>query len=190
MASRTSIINGAVTLLSEQLIANENENSKVARYAKINYDDTRDWLLKRFTWNFATRRRTLNRSDSPDWGFQYAYALPEDCLRVVKTRDQIENPEDPEPWKIESRVLLTDAAECGIVYIRRVDREGEFDPMFVEVMKARLAYVLAPSFSEEQGKIESIYNLYQARVKEARSVDSFEGTPDAPIEGDWVYRRG
>ena len=85
-ASEVSVCNLALARLGIDVpIANlETEQSKAASQCRLHYETARDAMLADFPWNFARRRAALAElADDPAEGWEYNYALPNDCLRVV-----------------------------------------------------------------------------------------------------------
>jgi hypothetical protein len=63
------------------------EGSAQAEHAARFYPISRDTLLEGHSWNFATRRSTPPMVTNPISQWQYAYALPNDCMDVVAVID-------------------------------------------------------------------------------------------------------
>lgn len=59
------------------------EGSEQAEHCAQFYPVARDALLEMHTWNFATKRISPAMVSSPVPEWQFAYALPNDCLNVV-----------------------------------------------------------------------------------------------------------
>ena len=85
MTSDIDICNRALSRLGTRAtIAALSENSTEARTAAIWYATTRDALLRAADWNFARRRVALAELGTPPTGWAFRYALPTDCLRLLR----------------------------------------------------------------------------------------------------------
>ncbi len=190
--SKTKIINKAMVLVGEPLISSPTEDTKRAKFANESYDESRDYVLRAHPWNFAIARATINPDASaPDWGFENRYALPTApfCLRVIHTEDDILSGIEKFPWKVEGRFILTDSSEMKIKYISRVTDETKFDSMFVEAFAAFLATTISVPLIQDKEFTAQLEALYDIRVRDSRSIDGQEGTPDEPEEGSWIDSR-
>ena len=117
--SKVDICNNALRRLGQNTIVSLSEDSPQARLCNQIYDSVRDSLLAEHPWNFAMERASLAQlSSTPDFGFDYEYQLPSDCLRVWAT--DIE-PEQVWVWQIEGGKLRTNADSVYILYIKRED---------------------------------------------------------------------
>ena len=129
----------------------------LAQQGALWYPKTRDEVLRRFRWPFATVRKALGLAvgvTRTDW--EYVYALPASCLTVRAIT--VEGTRDPRwdevpPHKIEgrytsggqvvSRVLLCDVEAAELVYTARVEDPTLFPPDFESALVERLAAELA-----------------------------------------------
>lgn len=127
-----------------------------SRACNVIYEPTRDALLERFPWKFATRRKLLAPlADAAHArsGWAYSYALPSDCiipqyvypgLRSVNALDKIPFATEASGLATPSTmmVLLTDRADAELVYTSRNDNVAMYSPLFVETLAWALAVKL------------------------------------------------
>ena len=59
----------------------------------------------------------------------------------------------------------------------------------VEALAARLGADLALRITENTSRATALWELYQAKLREARSADGREGTADRLPEGSWLEAR-
>lgn len=98
------------------------EGSTQARMCAVSYPFALTSLLESCDWNFASRQVTLSPLDVREKdGWQYAYALPSDCLRVRTVRAQ----KNPGPVSPEGQTYAPDQWESNdLPYIlSTVDRQ-------------------------------------------------------------------
>jgi hypothetical protein len=183
--SEVEICNAALAALGEAPLSSLDEPREAARLARARYGVVRDAVLRAHPWNFAIARALLAPLDEvPAFGFAASYALPADCLRVLEAGTP------PAAWRVEGRRLLTDQeAPLAVLYVRRAEEPGLYDPLFVEALAARLGADLAMRITENASRAAALWDLYQAKLREARTVDAREGTADALPDGSWLEAR-
>jgi hypothetical protein len=165
-----------------------------ARQCNLWYEPVRDATLQAHPWNFAIRRATLAlTSETPTFGYAYAYALPDDCLKVVRTEDEEFGIQAD--YRIEGQlgsyrhVLLTDIGDEKIEYIAKVTDPNAFSPTFVQTLAVHLAAKICKPLTEDKKATEQLYQLYGSILREARSVDAQEGTPRGLFANNWTGAR-
>lgn len=158
------------------------EASQAARVCKLRYPYARDACLRAHPWNFAARRAELAASaTAPAFEFANAFDLPGDCLIVNTVFDG-----DAEKWVVEGRQILTDmGAPIYVKYTALVTDTAKFDPLFVETLAARVASDICVSLSESVSWAQGLWQVYQAKLAEARKRDSQEGQPEQFPNGSW-----
>ncbi len=175
MASETDICNQALLLLQAKTIISLTEDSTAARLCNGKYTKMRDATLRAYPWNCAMEFDSLAQStDTPAWKYDYKYALPTDpyCLRVIEMEY-----EETYSWKVMGRFLVTNNTECNIQYIKRITDPNDMDVLLQDTISTRLAAEICNAIAGPK-MFEGIWKLYQAKLREARSVDAQEGSPD------------
>lgn len=184
-ASEVGICNSALLKCGADRIASLTENSKPARLCKEQYAKMRDEVLVGHPWKFAIKRVELAQVEAtPAFGYDYNYALPTDCLRVLPDPEY-----DDLEYKIEGQYLLTNDPEFSIKYISQVTEAGYFPPLFAEALACRLAADLAYPLAQSNTLMDAMMKAYQFQLKTARSVDSQQGTPPDLVSDQWRNAR-
>lgn len=167
-------------------ITSLDEASQAARACRQRYPYARDAVLRSYDWNFAARRASLPASAArPAFGFANAFDLPPDCLLVRKV-DACSGLR----WEVEGRQVLTDAAApLAIRYTARITDPGAFDTLFVDALATRLAADLCVQLSENTSRAQSLFQLYQGKIAEARDRDAQEGEADHDSYNAWLDAR-
>lgn len=159
--SDVKIVNIALGRIGAKRIAALSEESKEAREANAIYELMRDEVTARHPWPFAVKRVELAQSaDAPSYGFDYAYVLPSDNLRVLEVQDQDLAGEMLKKYVIENGLLLTDDDEVLIKYISRVTDPAKFSPQFVSTFAYRLSAELAMSVAKDTKLMLEMRQLY------------------------------
>lgn len=148
------------------------------------YDFIRKSLLRSHLWNFAVARATLSvASPAPTWGYTYKYTLPSGCLRVLRM-EYLEY-----EFKIEAGYLLTDLATAKILYISDQETVATFDQLFKEAFVTKLAAEMCWPLTHSATLTAKRWDIFNEVIKDARSIDAQEGTPDELEVDTWLNAR-
>lgn len=193
MASKVDICNSAMNMLGASNIVSLTEDSKNARLLNQRFDFVRDAVFRGHAWNCLINRQQLNQSSTtPTYQYSYAYPLPTDpyCLRILDfhTGSYSSNEVDID-WKVEGREILTDQATVYIKYIGRVTDPNEYDTLLIETIAARLASDTGYAITGSTTLTNAMWQLYEAKIVEARHADATEGKPDEIIANTWLNAR-
>ena len=164
--------------LGQEGINSFDDGTKRSILCKYFYPIIRDAVLRAYPWNFAITRQALAQEDDvPLYGFTYSYALPTlpYCLRAL----EMEETANDATFKIEGRHLYTDEGTVNLKYIARITNAGLYDSLFREVLIARMAATLAYPMTRTQSIAQTMWALYEAKLREARTQDGMEGTVDS-----------
>lgn len=182
--SQVSICNSALIKVGAERISAITEDNKRAKILAAVWDQTRDSILRAHKWNFATKRVTLApTSDTPEWGYDYEYDLPNDLLRLLEPDpDTIE-------FVVEGRKILTDEDSLDVLYIYRHEDESDWDACFAEAMAWGLAAEIAYNLTQSSTLSQLCDQKYQKVIAEARWADSTEGSGLSLEADDWTESR-
>ena len=179
--SATAICNLAISWVAGNRITSlEDDESTEAILCRENYDASRRTVLNEREWTFAVRRRKLNPlEDVPEFGFNFAFQLPTDSLRVVSA-------EGPSPaqsrrslpikYLVEEDKLLADIAEVHIRYIFDLTNTTKFSASFDEALAAHVASKIALPLTTNRSLMVDMITLYETNIQKAISVDSLQGS--------------
>ena len=178
MASTVDICNSALNLLGASTISALTDDSKNARLCNQRYEPIRNRVFRSHAWNCLHKRVQLaQNSTAPVVEYSYAYALPSDCLRILKvhngTTDSIASSID---YAVEGRKIKTDEGTIFLVYIALITDPNLYDSYFNEALSAALAADIAYAITNNA----TLSNNYQAiadeRLREARFIDATENS--------------
>lgn len=162
--------------------------TKEARLCERFYDPTRKAVLRAHPWNFSIKRATLAQdAATPNHEYTYRHALPEDCLKVLRTADEALGYDDS--YRIEGGFISTDEGTVKIEYVADVEDTSLFDPLFEDVLAQRMAAEMSVAFTDNSALTERLWGIYRDKLVEARSVDSQEGRPRDIEASVWVNAR-
>lgn len=197
MPSVVDICNEAMDLLGAATITALTENSKEARLCNRRFETVRDSVLRSHPWNVAITRASLAKdSDAPAFGFANQFTLPTDpyCLRVLSfwnsnVDSEVAAYDSQVMFKIEGRKVLSDEGTCKITYLARITDTETYDSLLSSTIAHKLAAETAYAITGSTTVSQSMQQLYELRLREARSIDAMEGVPDKLIADDFVNIR-
>jgi len=185
-ATDLSICNNALVQLGNEPLLNLTDTTKKAvRLCVQFYDQTVEEVLRAYNWNCATVRDTLTVDETaPAWGFNFRYALPADCLRVIGFSSESVN------WKIENGYILADTDGGEISYIKLITA-ADMDALLRSAVSARLAAYLAFPLTNSATVAKAMFDLYKEKLADAHTMDAFEnGTGEHLASDTWINARG
>lgn len=198
MASVVQVANRALTKLGTARIISLDDDVKAARSIKSCFEDLRDDELRSRRWSFAIKRTTLAAdATAPEFGFQYAYTLPSDFLRLDMVNDQYPDVQmdnyigsETVDYVLESGKLLTDiAAPLKIRYGSVVDNPALWDPNFREALACRIAAEICEDLTQSNPKRELAWKEYDMAIKKAVRTQAIERLPVRPPDNQWIIGR-
>ena len=182
-------------MLSANLLTSIEDESIPARLMKANYYMDRDALLETHEWSFATRRfKPAQSSTAPEWGYDYAYPIPSDIMRVTMVDKNINawglNTDlsvrtDPVLHEIESGMILTNEGEIFCKGLRRMEDEGDYSSLFNVAFAARLAMTCCMAITQSRSQMEIVSAIYAGAIRDACSRDGMQSTPYA-LTSPWL----
>ena len=173
MASFVEITSNALRLLGDDPITSLTEDSERARLVNALYEEVRDEVTRAAMWNCAKDRQVLaSLATTPAFGWSFYHQLPSTCLRVVDVLSgdiRVEH-------ELEGRKLMTDESSVNLIFLKKITDPNDMDSLFVGAYTAKLAAELAEPITGSRSLAEQMWQLYERKVREARTIDSQEGT--------------
>ena len=184
MASKVDLANEALLMLGANSITSFTDNDSNAVLANRFFEGERDAVLRSHRWNcsiITTNLAALATAPIIDW--LYKFTLPTDpyCLRVLDVRTV--TGDIKLDHEIQGRELLTEESTVDITYIQRLEDTTLFDALLYQALVFRMAWKMAFPITRSHTVMSQMGTMYEAVVREARTIDSQEGTPEQ-IETD------
>lgn len=131
-------------------------------------------VLTEFGWKASTKRVQLAQlTDTPAYGFAYAYQVPVDFIRP----EEVET--GGEAYSIEGEQVLTDAEEeVYLTYVARPADATEILPYLRILIAIKLASILALPLTHSEKTQSRVDVEYEKALKRALSADA--ARRDAP----------
>lgn len=181
--SQVTICNIALGACGAKRINSIDDTTAEAQVVREYYGSVYDAVLASYPWNCATKRAALARlSETPIYDFTYKYALPSDCLRILRLYSG-------QVFSVENRELLTNDAEPYVKYLARIN-EYDLAPLVGMVIAYSLAAEINSAITEDssvQTRIEAKLKIWLAR---AYAANGQEGDHQRdPTRHKWLLAR-
>ena len=191
MASVVNICNSALNLIGASTISALTEDTKNARLCNQRYEPVRNRVFRSHNWNCLIKRVQLAaNSTDPVIEFNKSYALPSDCLRVLKihnaTTDSIAS---NLVYKIEGRNIITDETTVYLIYIALDEDPNNYDSYLREAISHQLAADLAYAITNNATLANNYMTRADERLREARFIDATENSLDTVEANEFTDAR-
>ena len=178
MASVVNMCNSALNLLGASTISALTDDTKNARLCNQRYEPVRNRVFRSHAWNCLHKRVQLaQNSTAPVVEYDHAYALPSDCLRVLKihngTTDSIASAID---YKLEGRNIVTDEGTVYLIYIALDPDPNNYDTYLQESISHQLAADLCYAITNNATLANNYMSRADERLREARFIDATENS--------------
>ena len=178
MASVVNMCNSALNLLGASTISALTDDTKNARLCNQRYEPVRNRVFRSHAWNCLHKRVQLaQNSSAPIVEYDHAYALPSDCLRVLKihngTTDSIATSLD---YKLEGRNIVTDIDTIFLIYIALDTDPNNYDTYLRESISHQLAADLCYAITNNATLANNYMTRADERLREARFIDATENS--------------
>lgn len=199
--SKLGVINTALGRIGQVKIASLTEDSTAAIQAAIIWDDVVQEILEAADWSFAKTRIALSQNaTSPVQGYDYAYTLPPDFLKLCRARqnDPSVYPDGVYPGDadLDGNIIiggikfgyiieaLPDGTLClfsdydnaaGDMYINYIKNEANparWTAQFATTVSYKLAADLAIVLTESVNKMEKMTLLYDRAIISAKGLNA------------------
>ena len=178
------IANLALVDIGEPTIASFEAEGKAARIMRAVYEPTVLEVLRGHPWRCCRKQVVLAADPDavPTFGWDAAFPLPSDFVKVIKVNDHIDKFE-----RVGRHLFVNDTAP-QLTYTARVP-SVYFDPLLVSVVAARLAARVCMTMTDNATAAKGYNEAYAAISGEAKLADAMDGAPeDMPI-GTWAQAR-
>jgi hypothetical protein len=178
MASVVDIWNLALSHVgSAATIAAPEEQSAGANHCRRFYPAALGCALERHSWRFASRRAQLVQVNNPISHWDFAYAVPNLCIRpravlFPHARDDM----DEQPYEVEGTntidVLYTNVPNAVLKYTTLVKDVNRFTPMFTMALAFDLAALLVGPMSKDEKMKARLLQAAQYYASMAQAADA------------------
>jgi hypothetical protein len=201
MASEVDICNLALARLGDDATVasiDPPEGSAQAEHCARFYPIARDSLLEMHAWKFATRRVQLAKLTVPSWNWLFAYAAPNNALKLLGVLSATaSNEEETQPYETESDangvpIILTNEDDATLRFVARVTDTTMFSPLFVDALAWLLAsYLAGPVVKGDAGAAmaKACLQSFLLAFSNAKVSDANQRKVRPEHTPDWIARR-
>lgn len=188
----TDICNLALSHVgSSTVLQSMNETFKEAQQCRLHYDQCRRETLQRTNWTFSHRTIDLSLQGQAPSKWQFSYAYPADCLRVlaVYNPDLYDRRRSPlPPYQLaaspngEQRNIWSDQELAVADIIGDVTAVSIFDGQFVTALSYLLAARIAPALMGGDS-VDALIQKHEFYLGQAAGSSKSESNEDM-----WAWR--
>lgn len=162
--SKAEIVNTAFGLCGIKRTASLASNTSQVRQMNAQFDASSEGMLVLpYNWRFAITTAELSELTSPEIGhYDYRYATPSKCLKVLATVDE-DDYEIEYEWERELYVdaneteqdcILSNEDGCFIRYVRNVNL-ARWPAWFGRLVSLDMAILMVNALTQDKGKIQA-----------------------------------
>lgn len=196
ITTEVQICNLALSQLGQSPIASiETPTTTAETVCSLHFAQTRKEVLRSHVFNFSKKLSTLtvDATKTPAFGFTYAYALPNDFVRLLALGDiSLDDDIDHKEYEISDGYIFTDYEDGGtlnITYVYNCTTVTKYDALFTKLLYLQLASDVAYAFTAKPSMIRQLEDrLQQAEIK-AAAVAGQEKKPRRIERSYWKRRR-
>lgn len=187
MLNDDQIINQGLAIISATRVSKIAEpRTTIEHFVAERYQQWRESELTKRRWVFATEDdyqltqvAVIDNTSHP-----YKYGMPVNCLRPIRNKYT--------EWKQRGRFIFSALSSLKISYVRNAAND-ELDPLFIDVLAARVAVECAEFVTQSTVKADRARAAYAQAVEDAGKVNAFIiGTEDIQADDgqfEWLNAR-
>ncbi len=184
MASNVQLCNKALRRLGEDPIIALDNNTTWGRRCSAALPEVIKTVLSMDIWRSCTKRTELAAESESPIGFESAYPLPSDCLRLagLKVGQYSE-------WAIEGNKILVNYSSdtpLQILYVENVVDPNKYTQPLFDAIAAGLAHELSGYSTATNVSKDDLYSLYVSTLASAQLINSRETPVTFLASTSWV----
>jgi hypothetical protein len=196
--SKIDVCNQALLRVGADAIASLDTSSDLddgtvveANLCNIFFDQALEETMRIYPWNCCTERTLpVKLAEDPVFGYESAFQLPNDCMRVISVFDSEDQYVTGVRWVVEGGKILCDYDIIYLKYVKKPTNVGELDALAVKALICNLALKLAvPLQLDDKQASMILMELEQAILPAARSIDTIENKELLTEESTWITSR-
>lgn len=198
MTDRLSLYNGALRECRERKLASLTENREPRRLLDDVWAEGQGlvaFALQAKQWRFGRRTVMLEAENAvtPQFGWTYAFARPEDCQRVCRVCEDERLDVPLLRYDVDGAYWYTDTAPVYVQYVSDDASRGgdlsKWPPNFVLWVETHMASLIAGRLTGSKADRNDLIKLAQMRLKSAANTDAMESPTQFPPTGTFVRAR-
>lgn len=192
--TETDLCNTALGILAHDRVITgdfRTATSTEALRCRLHYDAARRSVLSAGTWIFAeTSILVCQPQACPSLGGDWpSYALPPDCLNIVRAR-QADDPSQPVDFRQAGAAVCCPPGAVRIIYVRDTPDLGLWPQQPLDAFAAELAARLAPAMTGSIEKARAFRADAAACLRNASLWNARQQPPKQPTHDRYAQSRG
>jgi hypothetical protein len=184
MASQIELCNEALIRLGAPTITDIDDNTKAAKLCKKLYDRVIEQVSAEGPFSNTIKRVALaTLTTDPTFGYNVAYQLPNDCIKVITVNDQCPGDKD---FRVEDNKLYSNDTSISIQYISRLSSTGNFGVYMSNSVVDLLAAKMAYAFTGSMTIARELMQVYRAELQSNLAGDNQQGSRDVVQVRDFL----
>jgi hypothetical protein len=182
--TKLGVWNLAIDVIKDTALQTTGDTAATARWLERNWQHIVETTLRAYPWNFAKELHELSAdADTPPFKWSYFYSPPAGWLRVLPITQGGRRDGRIVPHElIGQRIAANYGPPLPVTLIMdKSSNPGEWDSLFTEMVRCKLALGMANKFTSKSKYIELASQMLNAATEQAEQIDAFEGTGE-PIE--------
>lgn len=194
--NEVEICNHALGLCgSTDWIQSLSDNSISAKRCSRFLSAATERILRKHDWSCATRivklaRNTTNTLNLENLEYQYMYALPFDCVRVIGVYGSSECYSPYDRWRIVGRNVNTNLDAVYLKYVQMPEDYNELDILLSTSIAYEMAIMLAPTLIKDPNALPVLFQGSKFAMREACAIDTLENKELYSENDVWSDARG
>ncbi len=177
---KLDIINMALRKVGAKQVASESDTSQALQLALSSYDFSKDEVLRDYSWSFATVYKILALSnESPEFGYDYAYHLPPDCIQILDLRADGNLEMKQEYFSIVGDKVYANTNQAHVRYISNAMLVSTYPSDFCAALALKIASDISLLTSQNASLPQALmqeyeFILHRAKTNDAKSNNAIE----------------
>jgi hypothetical protein len=184
MATKTQILNRALTFVGAAPVTSIDDNTTNANVLSRVYDDALKSVLSECEWNFAVTRGNLSvvvvTLPYYEPGRTVVYQKPTDMIRIFAT-----NPSNAQ-WREEGDYIISDSTGLGVRYVYFEETTSRYPSFFVDALTDKLASEIAYQIVNSRSLgVEFVEKYEDISLPKAMAANSQTGDQQCMVDDAW-----
>lgn len=195
-SSILSIYNGALRIIRHRSLATVSDDTEARYLCDAEYAKVKAWALEQGLWNFALRASAIeyDSGNSPEFGYTYAFAKPDDFVRLNAIGANAYFYPPLEHYTDEGAFWLADVDLLYVSYVSDGASYGgdisTWTATFDLAVEYELAFRIAPHLtSMGEDSLKDLERKRDKAMRDARSKDALNQGAQRPPPGRLVQSR-
>ena len=190
--TKLNIVNKALLRVGQRVLQSLDEDSADSKLINILFDSTVEETLREGKFGSTIKRVELVQiPSSPLFGYNNAFQLPADSIRVIDCYDSRGEYNPHLYWEIENGLVLSDASVLYCKYVYVPTDFSKLDALAARAVSLQLSIQLAYPKTKSGVLVGNLITEYETlMLQKAKSFSTLENHEEGIFgEVDWIRSR-